>query len=262
MNFIYLLISGFIIGICAVLPGISGTVIAIMIGIYDKVINILITKKNIKELVPLSIGLLLGIFLFGKIMYTLFNLYEIQIKYIFIGIILASIYSLNNEIIKKENKNLNIKYFLIAIITSLVMFFITNNLTNIESNISFIKLFIGGFLYISGKIVPGVSSSVFMMILGLYKYVLLFLSNPIIFLEKYYYELIPFSLGAVLGLVILIKVINYLLKNHFQKTYSLIIGLVFSSIIAIFPGFKLNSTYILSIIMMSFSFTITYLLSK
>lgn len=261
MNNICLIISGFIIGVCAVLPGISGTVIAMLLGIYDEVLNILVNKKNVFKLIPLSAGLLLGIFLFGKIMYVIFNSFEIQIKYIFIGITFASINSLNNEIIKKENKNLNIKYLIISFFISLILFKVSN-MINLNNSKSFFKLVIAGFLYVAGKIIPGVSSSIFMIILGLYEYVLLFLSNPITFIYKYNINLIPFFIGIIIGLVILIKLINYLLNKHFRNTYSFIIGLILSSLIFIFPGFKFNFLYIISLIFMFISFIITYYLTK
>ena len=261
MNNVYLIFSGFIIGVCAVLPGISGTLIAIMLGIYDEVLNILTTKKQIKRLFPLSLGLILGIFMFGKIMYIVFNNYEIQMKYIFIGIIISSIFSLNNEIKKKTSKNINIKYVIISFFISILLVYLSH-IINFNSKNTFIKILISGFLYISGKIIPGVSSSVFMIMLGLYKYVLLFLSNPISFALNHYLDLIPFLIGIIIGLITLIKLINYLLNNYFRFTYSFIIGLILSTIIFIFPGFKFNFLYITSFFLMIISFIITYYLTK
>lgn len=266
MSSFYKLISGFIIGICAASPGISGTVISIMLGIYDYVIDVFNSKKNIIKKIYdvffIGVGVILGIFIFGKIMYIVFEKYEIIVKYTFIGIILGSTLVLNNEIVMKCNRNLSIKYFFISLLLSIILFVLPKYFSNYNSDITNVKLFIGGILYISGKVVPGVSSSIFMMILGLYDYVLLFFNKPITFLIMYYIKLIPFICGIIIGLIIFLKLMNFLLKKYFVNTYSIIIGLVFGSIIAVYPGFVFNKLYIIALITMIISFSLTYLLCR
>lgn len=267
MNLIYLLISSFIIGVCAILPGISGSVFAVVLGIYDLVINTIFDKNlkfisKIKIILPISLGVFLGIFIFGNIMFIMFKKYEIYFKYTFIGIIIGTIPSLNKEIIKKNNTNLKALPFFITFLLSIILFLLQKNFINSNSNITNLKLFLGGILYISGKIIPGISSSIFMMILGLYDYFLLFISNPIYFIGIHFYKIIPFLLGSVFGLIILIKLINYCLNNYHVNTYSSIIGFVSASVIAIFPGFIFEIKYYIGLIFMSISFLITYFFTK
>lgn len=264
MEILYLIFSGVLIGAGAVLPGISGSVIAIMLGIYEKIINTLVNKeKNILskfiEILPVAVGLIIGVIIFGNFLFILFEKYEIQLRYSFIGLILGSVPILNNEIKKKQNENIKLKYFFLTFISSLILL-ILPKLFNISfnSNISTLKLIIAGILYASGKIIPGISSSFFLMVLDLYDYLLLFFSNPITFILKYSLPLIPFFIGILLGVLILVKVINYLLSNHFTETYSGIMGFVLGSILSIFPGFELRYKYIISIILMFISFSIVY----
>ena len=87
-------IKSFIIGICAILPGVSGSVIAVSLGIYEKFIDIITNKRKIKEnklfLLIVLFGLFCGVFLTGNIMIYIFK-YKIIIYYILTGIILSEI---------------------------------------------------------------------------------------------------------------------------------------------------------------------------
>ena len=96
------------------------------------------------------------------------------------------------------------------------------------------------------------------MILGLYNYLLTIITNPFSMTISF----IPFLLGVLIGLYIFIKLINYLLKNHFSKTYSAIIGFVIGSIFAIFPGINFSSECIFSVILMILSYELVNKLSK
>lgn len=269
MNKVRFFVSGIIIGIGVILPGVSGSVIAIMLGIYDKVIYLLndnqkriITK--VVELLPVILGLFIGIMIFGNILLIFIEKYDIQVKYLFIGLILGGVPILKKEIDSKSNSGIKYKYTIITFIFSLILFLLPNlsSLENIENTESFFKMLAAGFLYIAGKIIPGISSSFFMMILGLYNYILNIMSNPFLLTTYEFVKLVPFFIGILLGFIILLKLINYLLSNYFSETYSIIIGFVLGSIIAIYPGFKLQGKYIFSVIIMVVSFCLTYKMSK
>ena len=249
-------LSGILIGTCMILPGVSGTVIAIMLGIYEDVIYLVNSKdKNkIRKLLPLILGILIGIFIFGKILLLFYKNYTYQMMYIFIGLILSGIPILIDEIHSKKEK-VNIIYLLISLLISIIVFIIP---VQNDNNLSFFNLFIGGFLYIGGKIIPGISSSFFLMILGLYEYFLSLITNPFSIDMTF----IPFLLGILLGLYVFIKLINYLLINHFSKTYSSIIGFILGSLVAIFPGFELTKRGILSFILMLISLELVSKISK
>lgn len=268
MKKLYSIFSGFLIGIGAVLPGVSGSVIAIILGEYERVIKIFNDKsKNLyvkfKELFTLGLGLCLGVIVSGNILFLIYYKYEVQMKYIFMGLILGSIPLLNNEIKKRENDTINYLYFLVAFLIS-SLFFILSNLyiDNILNNNSIFKLFIAGFLYSSGKIIPGLSSSFFMIVLGLYEYILKFISNPFLVTINQIVTAFPFILGVMFGILILFKLINFFLNRYFTKTYSSIIGFVLGSILSIYPGFEFEFKYYLSIIFMIFSFLFIIIFNK
>lgn len=269
MNKVHSFISGVIIGIGVILPGVSGSVIAIMLGIYDKVIYLLNDSKKgiitkVIELLPIILGVFIGIMIFGNILLIFIENYEIQIKYLFIGLILGGVPILKKEIESKNHPGVKYKYMIITFIFSLLLFLLSNlgTLSDIKNTDSFFKMLAAGFLYISGKIIPGISSSFFLMILGLYDYILNVMSNPFSLTIYELVKLIPFLIGVLFGFIILLRLINYLLSNYFSETYSIIIGFVLGSIIAIYPGFKLQITYMFSVVIMILAFYLTYKMSK
>lgn len=268
MNKLYTLFSGIIIGIGVILPGVSGSVIAIMLGIYDKIIYLINDDKKgliykIKELFPMVMGLIIGIMIFGNILIIFIEKYEIQIKYLFIGLILAGVPILKKQIDEKYGMGIKYKYLIVTFILSLLLFVLPNMelIQYSDNNNSFIKMLIAGFLYVSGKIIPGISSSFFLMVLGMYNYILNIMANPFSITIYEFIKLIPFFIGIVIGLISLLKLINYLLVHHFTEIYSVIIGFVLGSIIAIYPGFKFEMTYIISILIMVVSYYFTYKMS-
>lgn len=264
--------AGILIGAGVVLPGVSGSVIAIMMGVYEPVIQLfsdckLNIVRKIKKIMPLMVGIMVGIMSVGKFLSILFEQYEVEMKYIFAGLILGGIPALIAEFKKKtENKSkLNYLYLTIAFIFSLLLLILPNiqNYSDISlKNISFFKMLLSGILYISGKIIPGISSSFFLMLLGLYNYMLDFLSNPFSFSLIEYVKFIPFVLGIIIGIIVLVKLINYLFQNHFSKTYSVIVGFVLGSIFSILPKFRFEPNYIISILLMITSFILINKMSK
>lgn len=240
-------IKSFIIGICAILPGVSGSVVAVSLGIYDKMISIINNKeyKNNKLFLVLTIiGVSLGIFITGNILFIIFN-YETIIYYILIGIILSEVPFL----IKRIHNKGKINYYglLVAFIISLLLDILTKS--NNASEYSFFKYFLGGLFFSFGKIFPGVSSSFFLLCLGIYDDIIVLVTKPLLlFINIKLY--IPFLIGTIIGIIIFIKLLTYLVNNKYELVYSIILGLIISSIIILFPGFSLDLKNILGIILM------------
>ena len=268
----YSFLVSILIGIGVVLPGVSGSAIAILVGIYDKVLTVLNdssikTLKKIIILFPIIIGIMVGVIIFGNILLKIYEYYEFQMKYIFIGLIFGGVPILANEL--KDNGGVLKPFtnFAIAIIFSVIFSLLLIVIPSVisydnVSNLNPIKLFIAGILYISGKIIPGISSSFFMMLLGMYEKVLIMLSNPFSLSYFEWISFIPFIIGIIVGVIILIKVVNYLFNKHLSLTYSIIIGFVCGSTLSIFPGLEFSFRGILSIIFMVISFLLTNYLSK
>lgn len=263
----YSFLVSILIGIGVVLPGVSGSAIAILVGIYDKVLTVLNDSsikalKKIIILFPVIIGIMVGVIIFGNILLKIYEYYEFQMKYIFIGLIFGGVPILVNEL-KDEGGVLKMKPLIFSVIFSLLLIIIPSAISyDNVSDLNPVKLFIAGILYISGKIIPGISSSFFMMLLGMYEKVLIMLSNPFSLSYFEWISLIPFIIGIIVGAIILIKVVNYLFNKHLSLTYNIIIGFVCGSTLSIFPGLEFSLKGILSMIFMVISFLLTNYLSK
>ena len=175
MNFFKSFIKGIAIGAGAILPGISSGVLCVIFGIYEKLLDSILNffkdfKNNIKFLTPILIGCGIGIILFGNILNYFLYKFPIQTKSLFIGFILSSVFSLVKEINSKHTfKWKYIFYFLFALMLGIWSVILEKYLpVSSSENISFLYLVICGFLMSVGVVVPGVSSTIILMLLGVY----------------------------------------------------------------------------------------------
>lgn len=258
-NFIY----GLIIGIGFIIPGVSGGVLATILGIYETILYRLNNlfknfKDNILYLIPIILGVFISVLIFSKlILYFLDNNYNF-ISYIFIGLIIGCIPFLIQEIHSKTNKKISVISFLIAFIFGLILFIIEKNNFISNGSPSLTLMILAGLIYSVGKIVPGISGAALLMLIGVYEFLLEILANPFIIDLNTIILLIPFFISFIISSIFIIKIMNYLLNNYFSYTYSAIIGFILSSILFIYPGYF----SILSLIITICSFIISYFLSN
>lgn len=270
MNIIKRILVGIVIGGGMILPGVSGGVLAVVFGIYEDMLEAVAkffknVKKNSVFLGPLLLGVAIGVLLFGKILFFVFDEYPTEAKFAFIGLILGGLPVLLNEIKSKGEKKLKLIPYLISFTIAIVLFVLGRDTINIDfsSNldngiISFVLLFMTGFIFIAGKIIPGISSSFMLMLIGMYQFLLNILNNPLGLSSNEYFQLLPFCIGIAVGGVSLIKIIRYLIKNYFSLTYSAIFGFVIGSIAAIYPGFSFNLQGLICLLLLITSFFISY----
>lgn len=257
------LIYGFIIGIGFIIPGVSGGVLATILGIYeiilDKISNLFKDfKNNLLYLLPICIGIITSILLFSRLILYFLNNKLNFISYVFIGLILGCLPYLFEEIKIKTSKKISPLYFLLSFCFGIILFLIENNNLSQTTEPTIFLMFIAGILYSAGKLIPGISGAALLMLLGIYEHLLGILANPFSITINSLVLFIPFTISFIFSSIFIIKLMNYLLKNQFRNTYSAIIGFIISSIIFIYPG---NFT-ILSIVITSCSFIISYFLSK
>ena len=262
------MLKGLLIGIGMTLPGVSGGVIAVILGIYDKIIYSLSNffhdyKKNLKFLLPIIIGICIGAVIAAKILSFVFDKYYVESCYLFIGLIIGSVPCLIKESMEKDKKEINYFVTILAFVISIVISILCKNNVDFSMDLnanfnSFIKLFFTGLLFISGKIVPGLSSSFLLMMIGMYSYYINIVSNPISFIMNDFSSMIPILLGILVGAVIFIKLMNYLLKRYYSITYSIIIGFVLGSLVVIYP----NTINIAGIIILIIGIYVSYWFSR
>ena len=260
------ILKGVIIGISNIIPGVSGGTMAVSMGIYDTIISSITNlfkdfKTSILTLLPYIIGMLLGIGGLSFAIEYLFGHFPLQTGLLFIGLILGGLPSITKRLKGKGFSITNASLFLLffaAII--LLQLFSGERLAVLTQNfevVQTIKLFLVGMIASATMVIPGVSGSLILMLLGFYTPVVETISNFIkglIALDQAailggFIILIPFGLGVVIGIFVIAKLIEFLLARFEAPTYSSILGLVIASPIVVFmtlEGITLNITSILT----------------
>lgn len=258
LEFIKKIIMGIFIGAGAIIPGVSSGVICVILGIYEKLLNSILNifknfKKNIKLLLPIGIGTIVGMVLLGNVLKFFFYAYPMQTSFIFIGLVLGGVPALFIEAEKKEKfKIKNIWYVIFSMIIGVTMVVLENRIT-ISSNTeySFIYLIFAGICMSIGVVVPGVSSTIILMLLGVYSAYLTSVA------EIYLPVLIPIGIGLCIGAIICMKIIKYLLDNYYIQTFYSIIGFTIGSVFVLYPGISFDLTGLVSILCFFLGWTIT-----
>lgn len=250
-----LFIKGIIIGIGKIIPGVSGSMLAISMGIYQKMIDSVNNFfNNIKDnsifLFKIGLGILISIVFFSKIILGCLNKYYIITVFFFIGLIIGSFNDINSQI-KYKNK----KIIIITMLTTLILGLISvNKEIIIENNfINFIYFILVGFIDAVTMVIPGISGTATLMMIGAYDKLMLTFSNLLnfTFFISNLTIMLPFALGLIIGLIFTVKLINYLFTNYKDNTYSAIIG--FSSSAIVLMAIKcFNSNYTLLSLILSF----------
>ena len=251
-EFIINILRGVVVGIANVIPGVSGGTMMVSMGIYDKLILVLThfikrMKEAIALLVPIAIGMVLSIAIFAKLFSEIFfPKFPLQTNLFFIGLILGGL-----PVIYKRVKGNSIR--LPQIIAFLAFFIIVVGFSFVGegggesgAEISFsivnvIKLLGVGIIAAATMVIPGVSGSMIMMILGYYNTIIDTINAFIDALRAFdipamldtFVVLVPFGIGVAVGVVAVAKLIEFVLKNYAQTTYWAIIGLIAASPFAI-----------------------------
>lgn len=237
MNGFLNMIKGIFIGAGAIVPGVSSGVLCVIFGIYEKLLDVVLNffkdvKKNFKFLFPIALGVGIGVLLFSNVLNYLLYKFPIQTKSIFIGLIIGTIPSLIKEVNEKETfKPQNVIYLLIALAIGIITVVLENRMhitTNLD-NISIMYLVICGAIMSVGIVVPGVSSTIILMLLGVYSVYLQSVAN------LYLPVLIPLGIGLVLGSIIVMKLTKKLLEKYYAQTFYSIIGFTIGSIFVLLP---------------------------
>ncbi len=222
------IIQGFLIGCAKIIPGFSGSLLAITFGVYKKTLTILsnikkITLKNIIYVFFLGIGIIIGIILFSYIIKHLLKTSYFLIMLLFIGLIIGSIKDLICKV-QSYNKIKGTIYFILSFLLVIIFSFNHGNTINSISTIVYLPL---GFLEAFTTLIPGISGTVIYMILGVYDLIL----N--LYIEFNILNLILFGLGFIIGVLILSKILTLILKKYSIQLFIVILGFMCASIISL-----------------------------
>ncbi|MGO4988258.1 MAG: DUF368 domain-containing protein [Gallicola sp.] len=233
MDWLFRVIKGVFIGIGAILPGLSGGVLAVIFGIYDRMIEFMAkpTKKfleNVLYFVPVGIGVGLGILLFSFAVSAAFSSYETLFVCLFLGFVVGTFPSLYKQAGAEGREK---KDLIITAVTAAVLFLIMNilqkgSLIQIDQP-GMIAWAVAGFLVGLGFLIPGLSTSNFLMYFGMYSK----MTDGISSFD--FFVIIPITIGLFVCVLLFSKLIHSLLDHHYAKMFHFILGTVIGSSVAI-----------------------------
>ena len=222
-------LKSIIVGLGGVAPGLSGSVLMIIFGLYRDTLDAFSTlfvnfKKKISYLFPVICGMIIGVLIFGKIVNFFFDNYTVPTSYAFLGLILGTVPLFYKEV----NKNgFSPKYYVLMLVSFLAGLFLftlnTSSFSQLES-LSFIQKILLGLVVVTSAIVPGVDQAVLLTTFGMYDIYI----NAIA--DVNFSVLLPMALGMLIGAVAVSFIITMLFKHFYTATYSVIFG-IFISII-------------------------------
>lgn len=271
MKQLLLIIKGFFLGVGNIIPGVSGGTLAIIMGIYEDLINAIShffkdLKKNIKFVFLIGIGAVMAVILGSRIIETCLNKYTLPTILFFTGLILGGIPMLFNKV-KKDIKPLNILIFLLTfgIVIGITFLKSGGDVTFTSMGVfDYVMLFLVGMVAAATMIIPGISGSFMLMVMGYYEPILSVINEFTSFTNFWdnFWILCPFGIGVLVGVILIAKLIEFLFKKFEIPTYFGIIGFVIASMIGIFTsatGLVFSTTYIIvGILLMILGFGIAY----
>ena len=257
LQHLYILIAGIVFGLANVIPGVSGGTMAVVFGIYERLIDLIANlrtkwRKELPFILVFGAGAGIGILAFGKLMKWILVNHAAEANAFFIGVILGSIPILVGFTFKKTSKRTGKSSWVFNagnIIPMLVTFGIMIPMAlagdsseakdaaaavevtgfNLLNTLLYI---VYGVIAVATMIIPGISGSFVMLLIGFYGTIISAVA------DLNFLVLIPFGIGCVIGLFTVAKLIKWLLKKYRMPSYSAILGFVLGSILCIFPGWS------------------------
>ena len=245
------LLEGIWLGMTFLAPGLSMATVAMVLGIYEQLLDLVDEffsskwKETLKVLIPLGIGAIAAIIVSSQVITLAMEHFPTQTDFLFIGFVVGAIPLL----LKTSNAKTNFKQkhlILLGIVAILVASFRLFEIDQAEQTmgsldmLNIIRLGITGALASTAMLLPGLSAALMLMLMGTYDMLIQALSTfnlPVIIIVV---------LGAMIGLIVTSKGVKYLLKNQLDYTNAASIGMVVGSIIVIYPGLSLNVLEIVS----------------
>ena len=278
-------IKGMAIGIANAIPGVSGGTIAFVLGIYEKLtysissLPIALIKlrwkdvaESLKILIPVFFGAIISIFLFLNIISFLFANYPIPTKIFFVGLVLGS-FPFVTKTVEKYDLKIFLAFFLGAFIMAIFVYFdinepeinkIIGESTYSDFSVVYgIKLFFCGIAAAIAMVIPGISGSLLLLILGEYENISYFVSN-ITSNFNYIYPLIFLGVGIVIGIFAISKLITVLIQKYRGIVFGFVLGILIVSFLSLWPNITFLSVPMLAatVLSMCLGFLVAIMMGK
>lgn len=248
-------IQGAIVGIGAILPGVSGGVLLVAFGLYEPLMELLTApkqafKKHYQLFAPFLAGWAIGFVLLAKVCEIFFSLAPDIAIFLFFGLVCGTIPDMFKQS-EEANKGASWTPFVISLSVSYVFFHIIEAGEAITIDPNFLSFLFCGFMWGLSLIIPGLSSSTILIFLGIY----VPLTEGISGFDMG--VLIPFGIGIIITVLLLAKLVNLMFKNYYAIISRIILGFVISSSLKTLPHeFKSVWTMIIAVVCFGIGFIV------
>lgn len=272
------LLKGIVMGIANIIPGVSGGTMAVSMGIYDRLIHCLTHlfkefKENMKFLIPIFLGIGIALVGLSFIIEPAFAHFPLQTNCLFIGLIVGGLPAVWQKV---KGKGIKISY-----IVPFVLFFAVvvgmaaiGEKEGTAADLSFsvwsvIRLFAVGIIASATMVIPGVSGSMMMLLMGYYNPIVAAIKNFVTALAAFDMAgilegcgiLVPMGLGIVVGIFAIAKVIEIIFEKFPIQAFWAIIGLIVASPIAIFLLGDVGTITVIGILTSIVTFAVGFLVA-
>ena len=275
---IKLILKGMVMGIANIIPGVSGGTMAVSMGIYDRCIHCLTHlfkefKESMKFLIPLFIGIGIALVGLSFIIEPAFEHFPLQTSCLFIGLIVGGLPAICKKV---KGKGVKVSY----IIPFLIFFAIVVGMAVLgehegnAADLSFglwsvIKLFLVGIIASATMVIPGVSGSMMLLLLGYYNPIISSIKNFVTALVSFDVQgilqgcgvLVPAGLGIVVGIFAIAKLIEVIFEKFPTQAYWAIIGLIVASPIAVLLSVGISTVTIWSVLVSIVTFVVGFVIA-
>ena len=275
---IKLILKGMVMGIANIIPGVSGGTMAVSMGIYDRFIHCLTHlfkefKESMKFLIPLFIGIGIALVGLSFIIEPAFEHFPLQTSCLFIGLIVGGLPAICKKV---KGKGVKVSY----IIPFLIFFAIVVGMAVLgehegnAADLSFglwsvIKLFLVGIIASATMVIPGVSGSMMLLLLGYYNPIISSIKNFVTALVSFDVQgilqgcgvLVPAGLGIVVGIFAIAKLIEVIFEKFPTQAYWAIIGLIVASPIAVLLSVGISTVTIWSVRVSIVTFVVGFVIA-
>ena len=253
-------------GIGGVLPGVSGGILAISLGVYETTMLAIGNffqnwKENLRYLLPLVVGVGIGILLTSNVLSIVFVRYEVQMLSLFTGLVLGSLPELYTEV-KRSTQKIRWKHILAAVMGLAFVLLFALGESSVTENaetavLSIPGALVSGAILSDGTVIPGISSSFILVYIGLYPAVIAAIASVLDLsslasggiaaaLAKLSGSIVPLLLMAAMFALVsigIIKIVNRALKRHHAMAYAAVIGFVVGSVVLVLPNILSKLTW-------------------
>lgn len=244
------MLQGMVVGIANIIPGVSGGTMMVAMGLYDKLIHAITHlksefKESMKLLIPIFIGAGLAIVTLARLFEFLLERYPIPTNFAFCGLIAGSLPFIFKKVkghTVSIGKMIAFLIFFAVVVLMAAMGETSGNAADVSFGlVNVIKLLLVGIIAAATMVIPGVSGSMMLMLLGYYDTILKSINQFIDALIAFDMQgllvqcgvLVPFGIGVVLGIFLIAKLIEFIFSKAEIHAYYAIIGLIIASPIAI-----------------------------